>query len=461
MAEKQKYKFGDAPKVAKKLFADADPMGDQKKRDEEAEKRRASGEKPTAKKAAPTTSATEKADEAMLDPIAVQKSRDAAADKERTDRMDASDKAREEASKTRTSGIRKETSAEAEKAARQDKKGATEASYSTNEGAKAAVEDVAESVAGTVSGAAPARTIKPAGRVEEMSLRQLRERERGAGVGGLLGTGGARGDVRRRMRQGTIQTEAGQEALGEFQEAREARQDAQQAKREARAVLRGGEYTPRTPSDPGGFRALAQDVAGRASAAGDVLTEAKRTTPKATPDPVNPYSSGDEGFSEDSELELSPVSRIGEEQFSEDPELALPPLGEEQFSEVTPASEVLGSPGFERSTGVPMESEGASYLKPGVYPGPNVEQVVRSEIANILGGDDQFFEQIVTPEGVINFNEVERLEAADVIHPEDMDEILELLRRAKFRDPRQTPGYGGAMRGQPRRHEKAVFEGDY
>ena len=108
-----------------------------------------------------------------------------------------------------------------------------------------------------------------------------------------------------------------------------------------------------------------------------------------------------------------------------------------------------------------MESEGASYLKPGVYPGPNVEQVVRSEIANILGGDDQFFEQIVTPEGVINFNEVERLEAADVIHPEDMDEILELLRRAKFRDPRQTPGYGGAMRGQPRRHEKAVFEGDY
>ena len=345
MAEKQ---FGgdSTKKAAFKAFADADPIGDQKKRDEEAEKRRASGEKPTAKKAAPTTSATEKADEAMLDPIAVQKSRDAAADKERTDRMDASDKAREEASKTRTSGIRKETSAEAEKAARQDKKGATEASYSTNEGAKAAVEDVAESVAGTVSGAAPARTIKPAGRVEEMSLRQLRERERGAGVGGLLGTGGARGDVRRRMRQGTIQTEAGQEALGEFQEAREARQDAQQAKREARAVLRGGEYTPRTPSDPGGFRALAQDVAGRASAAGDVLTEAKRTTPKATPDPVNPYSSGDEGFSEDSELELSPVSRIGEEQFSEDPELALPPLGEEQFSEVPDAPVPLGEEQF-------------------------------------------------------------------------------------------------------------------
>jgi len=356
MAEKQ---FGgdSTKRAAYKAFADADPMGDQKKRDEEAEKRRASGKKPTTKKAAPTTSATEKEAEDKMDPIADQKKRDAAADKERTARMDASDKAREEASKTRTSGIRKETSAEAKKAARQDKKGATEASYSTNEGAKAAVEDVAESVAGTVSGAAPAKTIKPAGRVEEMSLRQLRERERGAGVGGLLGMGGARGDVRRGIRQGTIHTEGGQESLAELQEAREARQDAQQAKREARAVLRGGEYTPRTPSDPGGFRALAQDVAGRASAAGDVLTEAKapapeprasEVAPKATPDPVNPYSTGDGGYSEDPELELPPVSRIDEAQFSEDPELVLPPLEQSYPVEDTElaggVAEIIGNP---------------------------------------------------------------------------------------------------------------------
>mgnify|MGYP003645850127 CR=1 FL=1 len=202
--------------------------------------------------------------------------------------------------------------------------------------AEAAVESVAESVAGAGEGAAPppvseavtgggpTKSIQPAGRVEEMSLRQLRQRERGRGVAGILGTGGARGDVQRRMRQGTIHTEGGQEALQGFEESREAREAAQQAKREARAVLRGGEYTP---SGPGGFRVVAQEAAKRATAASEVLdpkeagakAPARRTAPKVTPDVEETVPLGSEGYSDDPELDLPPVSPIEEEQFSEVP----------------------------------------------------------------------------------------------------------------------------------------------
>jgi hypothetical protein len=189
-------------------------------------------------------------------------------------------------------GLKKET----KKAERAEKKGAA-----ATGAAETAVEDVAESVAGAgeeaaaaaptseaVSGASPTKAIKPAGRIEEMSLRQLRERERGTGVGGLLGTGGARGDVRRRMRQGTIHTEEGQEALAGFQEAREARQGAQEAKREARGVLRGGESSPRD-SQAQGFRNLREAVASRATAVGEALTPtetAEKEAPAPTPAPA-------------------------------------------------------------------------------------------------------------------------------------------------------------------------------
>ena len=166
------------------------------------------------------------------------------------------------------------------KAAKAARKGAAAAAPA----AETAVEDVAESVAdsgGTVTGGGPTKSIKPAGRMEEMSLRQLRSDERGRGVAGILGTGGARGDVKRRMRQGTIHTEEGQEALQGFQESREAREKAQQAKREARAVLRGGEYTPRTPT---GFRNLREGVASRAIGLGEVLSgDEVKPAPASTP----------------------------------------------------------------------------------------------------------------------------------------------------------------------------------
>ena len=328
--EKPKYKFGDAPKVAKQLFG---------------EKEEGAIEGPK--------------DLSRVREIEQEAAGELAADERRAEVAALGDKAAKKGAKKAEKELSKDVRGlkkEAKKAERQDKKGAEEASYSTNKGAEAAVEDVAESVTETVSGGAPATTIKPAGRVEEMSLRQLRERERGAGVGGLLGMGGARGDVRRGIRQGTIHTEEGQESLAALQEAREARQEAQQAKREARAVLRGGEYTPR---DPSGFRAMAQDVASRATAAGDVLTEeaAPASEPRAseaTPDPVNPYSSGDAGYSEDPELELSPVSRIEEEQFSEDPELALPPLEQSYPVDETElageVAEIMGNP----SDGTPI-----------------------------------------------------------------------------------------------------------